>query len=182
MRSRQEPAETTYIVTGKFIRVDFEARKLEILYPGTNKILDCFYQEDFTPVLPENPGEMIQVIGSVELNADEEPVRITDVQDILEVDLSPIPVRPAPFGEGHIVARQPIELHPVLSETKQLYRLEDEEIGISLFAYTRDELVDMLDDYIVMLWTDYAQEKDEILSGDARELKVHLLEAFEVRN
>ena len=182
LRPGQEPIETTSVVTGKFSRVDFEARKLEILHPATNTMLDCLYQDDVEPLLLNNPRELIQVVGTVELNADGAPMRITDVQEILEVDLSPITVRQVPLEEGSLVALQPVMLTPVLSETKQFYEIDNGDLGISLIAFTRDELIDALNEEIAVLWAEYAQESDEKLTDGAQALKARLLGAFEERD
>lgn len=181
LRQTAELVETASVVTGKFIRMDFEARKLKIEHPETKRILDCFYQDDVESLLLNNPRELIQVVGNVELNTDGIPVRITDVQNILEVDLSPIIVDTIPIEQGSLVARQAIQLSPYLSETKQFYQAEHEELSISLIAFTRDELIDALNDVIAAHWVNYAQENDNALTKGAKELKDRFNEAFEVR-
>ena len=178
LRLVTESVETTGVVTGKLIRADFEARKLEILHPVSNKILDCHYQDDVEPLLLNNPRELIQVVGTVELDADDALVRITEVQDIIEVDLSPITLHEVHHEQLHLAALKPITLTPTLSETKQLYEAEDETLGVSLFAFTRDELTDLLHDELAVLWVEYARAEDEELTGEARLLKQRLHETF----
>ena len=49
------------------------------------------------------------------------------------------------------------------------------DFGIELFAESLQELEEALDSALDMLWEEYAQERPERLSGDARELRLALL-------
>lgn len=179
LQPAQETIEMTSVVTGSFIGVDFEARKLEIKQPTTNIKLECLYRDDVEQLLLNNPRELIQVVGNIELNSDGTLARITDVQDILEVDLSPISLYRVELDQGHLEARQPFTLTPALSETQQFYEIEDKELSISLKAFTRDELLDAVNEEIAVIWTEYARESDENLTNEARALKEKLNRVFE---
>jgi hypothetical protein len=69
-----------------------------------------------------------------------------------------------------------------LDETRQLLCLEKPELGIHVFAPTREELLDELHAEIEMLWCEYALEQDEVLTDRARQLKANLLQNLREEN
>ena len=173
---------TVGVVTGRFIEVDFEARKLKILYPPTSRALDCIYEDDVEGVLLDNPRELIQVVGSVELTEDGMPSRITEVRDILEVDLDEIELVEIPLTEGVLVPKAPMTLTPRLSENQQAYETDIESLDITIAAFTRAELIEALEEEIAVLWEEYATEDDERLTAGAQELKAMLKRYFKEKN
>ena len=58
----------------------------------------------------------------------------------------------------------------------KLQSIEDKEFGISIWGYTRLELLENLNDQIVMLWDEYAQEDDKNLTESTQQLKKQLLQ------
>jgi hypothetical protein len=173
-----EGGEAVQTVSGRLIKIDFGARKLTLLYPATNRELDCFYDEALEELLLENRREMIQVTGRVVLDQDDLPVRIIDVENIAELDLSPFNVSEFQSPTGRIVLDPPRTLFPTLDETGQLLCIDCPELGISAFAPTREELLDELADEIETVWREYALERDEMLTEKALELKGRLLGAM----
>jgi hypothetical protein len=88
-----------------------------------------------------------------------------------EMDMSPLVVRE--FAPG-VVLREPLSLTPMQSEDGELLRLEYGPLDIDVFAATRSELQEELREQLAMLWTEFALEDDEKLSGPAVELKKRL--------
>ncbi len=70
---------------------------------------------------------------------------------------------------------KPLELTPELDEAQQLYCLEKPELGIDVYAYTRDQLNLELREQIAFLWDTYALSADEELTGAAIVVKQNLL-------
>lgn len=176
------PATTsaTRAVIGTLLAIDFAERKLRLRHPATNRTFDCIYAgvDDIEPLLLANARELVQVIGMVEVDAGDHPVRVVEVIDIRPVDLEPIPV---PVFTVENVAFRPIadrQLQPQLDETSQIFLLEDRDLGIDLAEETRADMEDALRHLLPILWTDYAQAPDAELTEDARELKRRLLAAF----
>ena len=71
-----------------------------------------------------------------------------------------------------------LSLETVLDETKQLLCIEQNELGIDVFAPTRESLLVELQEQIWMLWLEYATASDEELDAPARVLKQALLARF----
>ena len=97
-----------------------------------------------------------------------------------EFDLSEIVVQDVQFERGTLRRREPLILRPMSSESGELYQFDVKELEISITAYTREELVDLLHDFIVVLWNEYALEDDANLTANARELKNLMLNDFYV--
>jgi hypothetical protein len=76
---------------------------------------------------------------------------------------------------------KPLELTPELDESRQLYSLEKPEIGINVYAYTRDQLDLELREQIAFLWDTYALAADEELTGAAIVVKQNLLTKIKCR-
>ena len=84
-----------------------------------------------------------------------------------------------PYRHKTLHFRTPIVLEPSLSDSEGLICLEYPELGIDVFAATREELLTELQEQIVMLWEEYALEDDSRLSAPAIELKNRLRAAIE---
>lgn len=71
---------------------------------------------------------------------------------------------------------------PFWDESGKLLCLEDEELGIDVCAYTREELEKELIIELDFLWHEYALAKDSTLSPQAITLKHKLLDCLEEIN
>ena len=171
---------TVTTITGRLIGIDFDSNRLRLHYPPTRRELQCFYKREVEDMLLDKPRELIQVVGQVVLNAEREPVRINEVEKIIEVDLSVIEIDGFDVDDKRIVAKQPVSFQPVLDETSQYYVLQDTPFGIQLLAGLREELEIDLYDELDFLWRQYAAESDDELTADALELKQQLLGTFEL--
>jgi len=175
--SQTEPALQT--VTGRLIRIDFDERKVTIVYPPTNRELECIYEEGIEDLLLENPRELIQVTGEVIVDEDNQPKRIVDVNDIREVDLSPFYLAEVQLDDYALRLREPLALTPELDESQQLMCLVYPSLGVDVCAFTRDELDEALVVELDVLWRNYAKAEDDRLSPAARELKRGLVAQME---
>ena len=94
------------------------------------------------------------------------------------LDFSEIILQDVVFERGVLHRREPLVLRPVPSESGALYQLDIDELEISIAAYSREELVDALHDFLIVLWNEYALEDDANLTINACELKYRLLSDF----
>jgi hypothetical protein len=73
----------------------------------------------------------------------------------------------------------PLLLTPQMDDdTEQLYIVEEPEIGLHVFSYTREDLIHEINEQLTMLWEEYAVTTDE-LAKDARTLQAKLLATLE---
>lgn len=183
-RVLRQPAGTLaspVTLTGELVGIDFAERKLTIRHHPTQRRLDCEYSDEVEEMLVENRRGMIQVSGLVELDEHDRPIRLTDVFDIQELDLSPIMLdriegvaRSLRFKEG------PYQFVPELDEDGQLLVIEDPLLDIHVFARTRDELLSDLVEQIEVLWLEYAEADTARLTEGASALSEILREQLEL--
>lgn len=169
-------------VTGQLQKIDFQNHEITIIHSLTSRSLSCFYEDDFEESLLENRKELVQVTGEVELDSEDNVKRITGVVDFNFVDLAPITIKEFEYDDGILALNEKRELIPVMDETGQFYTIEDPMIGIDVFAYTRNELRDAIQDNLIFLWETYSNAKDEELTEKAKELKYNLLKHVTWRN
>ena len=131
--------------------------------------------EDIENMLFENRRQLVQITGMAILDDNELPKKITDVVCIQEIDLTPIVLDIIPYEEKQLKFTTPLVLTPALDDSQQLYTINYEYLGLNIFTYTRGEIVEDIEDYIVYLWEEYANEDDSRLTLDAIELKNKLL-------
>jgi len=175
---KSEEQQSILTVTGRLSEIDFDERKITLIYPETNRPLECFYDESIEDMLLQNPRELIQITGTVTFDEEDRPTKIIDVEDIREVDLSPFRVVIIEFKDLVLRFQEPLILDPYLDESKQLICLSEPRLGIDVFAYSRDELENELSEQIAFLWEDYAKGDEAEMTTQAVELKQCLLESI----
>jgi len=173
-----EQREAARVVTGELKSIDFAERKVSIIYPPNSKELACFYEESVEDLLYEKRRDLIQVTGRVLLDEQGAPKQIIDVTDIRDLDLSALVVDVIRHGSLALKASPLLSLEPTLDDTKQLLCIEQGELGIDVYASTREALLAELHEQLAMLWQEYAQAADEELYAPARRLKQALLNRF----
>lgn len=176
---RPEAVGMVQTITGKLSKIDFVKRVISIIYPVTSRELDCHYDESVEEVLLENRRDLIQVTGYVILDENDVPRSISEVVSINDLDLSPFRVSLIPYGSKSLRFRQQLTLQPASNESFQLLSLQHDDLGIDVYAPTRDGLLNELHDQIVMLWDEYALADYGTLSPKAAALKKTLLANIE---
>lgn len=92
---------------------------------------------------------------------------------ISEIDECPIERSGFSVGEHSYLAAPPLRFDVAFNRGDRLYELAG-EFGIVLASRTRDELEELLDDTLCMLWREYAEEDPAALSPRALELRRQL--------
>lgn len=173
-----EEREASQVVTGQPANIDFLKRTVTIFYPPTRRMMDCVYDDAVEELLFENRRGLIQVTGRVVLDENGAPTKIIDVNDIRELDLSPLVVDTIKAGGVTLRTQRVIALEPTIDETQQLLCVVDTGLGIDAFARTREALVGELHEQIGMLWQEYALANDATLDVEAVKMKQALRAAF----
>ena len=89
--------------------------------------------------------------------------------------LSPFYVQHIEYGDRKFEFIKPLELTPELDEVTQLHCIVQPELGIDVYAYTRDQLDLELREQIAFLWDTYAMADDAELTDAAVAVKQNLL-------
>ncbi len=179
--TRPEEQDAVMTVTGELIRIDFSKNIVTLRYPPNNRELECSYVKDIEDTIIESKRELIQITGRFILDEHGHPKSLTDVTRIEPIDLSPM-VFDCLELNGRVLRFSPkLVVEPVLDEeTSQLLVIEDETLGIHVYAQNREILVDDLTTELFFLWDEYAQENSEKLTAKAQALKAILLEKWKI--
>jgi hypothetical protein len=173
---RQEVVAQT--ITGYLQAMEFENHRVTILYPENNRELECFYDTEWEPELIEARRGLVQVTGTVVVDADDLPLRISAVENIEPLEMSDFEVREVPWHGKRLIFNEPLLLALELTDSKQHLILKDDVFHIHVIAPTREDLLAELHEQIGVLWSEYALEDDGALSDAARALKLRLLSAI----
>lgn len=175
LRSQEIVAQT---ITGYLQAMDFDSRRVTIVYPETSRELECVYDSEWEPELIAARRGLVQVTGTVVLDASDHPLRITAVENIQPLDLSDFEVNEVSWGDTHIILREPLVLTPELTESKQHLVLHDDNWHIHVIAPTRDELLVELHEQIAVLWSEYGLEDEGKLAKSACTLRERMRAAI----
>ncbi len=165
-------------VTGRLSRVDTVNRRLAVGIPGAPHPLECTYDRSIEQVLLDNPRELIQLTGTVTLDAQGRLLGLDDMETIVLLDLSPIVVDSIESARWTLRFREPLVMPVALDDTQQLLCAELGPLHIDAFAFTRAKLVTEIAEQIGMLWQEYAKADPIDLTLGARELRERLLDAI----
>jgi hypothetical protein len=165
------------LVTGRLDALDFQTRTLRLFLPN-GRLVSATYDEDFEPILLENPRELIQVRGEVVLNEDGSLKQINNVREIIEVDTSPLTVESFYIDTAkRVVARKPFDFQ-VTFEHGEGHYVADGPFNMLVSGETREELADSLTDTLRLLWKEYVELGVNNFTEDAKALRQELLETF----
>lgn len=174
------PDDAVMTVTGELIRIDFDKHLVVLRYPPTHQEIECIYLEELEDSMIQNRRQMIQVTGEFTLDTDGHPTKLTDVTRIEPVDTSPINIREVSREDKKLKLKIPLFLTPKLDEeSQQLLVVEEPQIGLYVFAYTRDELIHEINEQIIMMWDEYVRVDEDELALDAQRLREKLLGKLE---
>lgn len=179
--ARPEPdvASTLGYITGELIEMKFQDRRLKLKLLGSGRALEASYRDDFEPILLEHPRELIQVYGNIVFGEDGIPTSVSEVEEILEVDDSPIEIFHLEVGKQTIKPKIPMSIPVQFNQELGQYDL-DGPFGIVLGAETRPEIETQLFLELAMLWREYVKTPDNMFTSAARSLRDELIASFEV--
>jgi hypothetical protein len=164
------------VVTGRLDALDFQSRKLSLQLPNGRR-LDCTYNDDFEPVLLENPREWIQVRGEAVLNEDDNLIALNNITEIIEVDDRPVTVDSLTVDGVTLTVMRPLAF-PVAFEPGEGIYTATGDFHMLVSTETRVELENSVLDALAFLWREYAAADARTLTADAMALREQLNTAF----
>lgn len=170
-RSPVEALASPVTVTGELVRIDFAEHKLTIRHHPTQRRLECEYRPDAEEMLLENRRGFIRVTGLVELDEHSLPLRLTDVFEIQELDVSPIVLDTVVGRQRRLRFRAGTASFRIeLDEGGQLLVVRDPELDMHVFAHTRADLLADLIEQLEMMWLEFAEADGTLLTEGAAAL------------
>lgn len=169
-----ELGETLGYLIGTLVKMDFVQRSLSLkLLSG--RTVQAIYQDDFEPTLLENARGQIQIHGNIQYDQNDEPTLVSDVDDVTELDLSIITVRDFEYNGSSLTVSPPLRFEIELDEDSGVMSSSG-DFDILVCAETRSALEDEIEEALIMLWTEYAQEENDALAPQAMTLAEKLRE------
>lgn len=148
-------------------------------YP-TNRRVNCEYNDDVEELLVKNRRGLLRVTGVLELDHRDRPVRMTDVFEINELDISPITLTTIDAMDRRLGFRSGSHnFHPALDADGQLLVIEDDALDLHAYAPDRTSLIADVSEQIVFMWREYVESETELTPGAAA-LAKRLVEVVEV--
>lgn len=181
-RAAREPREfglEPVTIVGYLVSIDFGTHRITLRHYPTDRRIHCEYRPEAEEMLIENRRGLLQVTGVLERDQRDRPVRMTDVFNIEELDLSPItfgvikgPVAQLRFRDDSY------QFQPALDADGELLVVEHPELDIHAYAPTRAGLISEIVEQIEFLWLEYVDTDSPLTSG-AHELGERLKQALE---
>ncbi len=165
-------------VVGELVSVDFRTNSLVIKNYATHKQISCICRPEALDQILQNRSDGVQVTGKFTLDDEGNPRELSDVTSIVPVDLSRILVSSFKIGDKiiEVVSGKDVSFIPQLDdETKQMFVVTREDLGVEVFASTRDELILELNEQLAVNWLEYAKADDSELTETALSVKRNLL-------
>lgn len=163
-----EFGDTPGYLIGTLVRMDFVQRSMVIkLLNG--RTIQAVYQDDFEPILLENARGQIQIHGNIQYDEKSEPTLVSEVDEITELDLSPINIKYFEHKGKTFNLSSPMVFEIELDNESGIMSSSG-NFDILVSAETRSSLEDEIEEALIMLWVEYGQEDDGNLSPKAIEL------------
>ena len=166
-------------MTGKLVEINLQEKKLQIkLLSGRS--LDVIYSEvgNAEAVLIENLNNVIHVHGQVTYNELDELLSISNVDQLLSVDVSPITMNEFIAEDKCYKINPPLEFVVQLDYDEFFYTLRG-DLDIFLIGDSRMEIEEDLDYSLNSFCADYIQGKPENLAANALTIRQEMLHRLE---
>ena len=167
-------------VTGKLVDFNLLDKLLQIqLINGRPLDVNFSNIRNAESILNENLNKVLHVHGQVTYNEFDELVEISNVDQLLAVDVSPITVNELIVENNCYTINPPLEYEVQFDYDEYFYTLEG-DLDILTFGYSRMEIKEDLDYLLKKFCTDYIQGKAENLAADALIVRKKMLRRFEL--
>ena len=168
------------VVNGELIEIDFAARRIRLRLLRVRRDIVCSYEDSVEPTLLEHPRELIQVFGSVSVDARGVPRTIEAVDFIRPIrEVEDVSIDSFDVGNRTVRARRRLAVSIRFDREEQLFTATIPSLEIETVGETHDDVVEGIVAELRVLWRNYARADEARLTAGARNLKGRLLEAFE---
>ena len=173
-----DPVERERVVV-KLVRMERATQSIELEY-RRRPIGEATYAAKVEVALHRHLGRLIQVRGYIRDGTAGEIASINDIDEVAEVDESPIVVEEIVYRDVRHVATPPLRFDVTFHRADALYDLEG-PFGVLLGAYSREYLADALEAELEMLFENYAEGDPANLSLGAKKLRDEIRARFGLR-
>ena len=170
---------TFHAFIGVVTKVDVKESRLLVKIPNFERELWANYPPSLEKFFLSNQGNLVEFEGKIKLDKTEVPYSVKSIDNARLADDSNIRVSEV-LPVFLCVKTLPKQFFDVyLTDDKQTYVAEYEEISFSCWAHTRTELKEAITAHIELDWTSYAKAPDETFHSSGIALKEKLRSMFE---
>lgn len=162
-------------IVGTLVRMEFAKQSVALAH--RRRVFSATYSAEVEAALLSHPRELIQVRGDVRYDAAGEPVSIANIDEVAQIDESPMAVEEIVCGDSRYVADTPLHFDVAVDQADALYDLQG-PFGIMLSAASREDLAEALEAELKLLLADYAEGDPAHMSSDARKLRAQIRRRF----
>ena len=163
-----DPVERGRVVV-KQVRMERATQSVELEYRD-RRILGATYVAAVEAALLRHLGGLIQVRGNIRYDDAGEPVSIAGIDEVAEVDESPMEVEEVVYHDVRHVATPPLRFDVAFHRSDFFYDLQG-PFGVLLSADSREDLADALEGELKMLFGEYAERDPGNMTSGARKLR-----------
>lgn len=163
---------TPSYVTGTLTEMDYVSRSVKLKLMD-NRQIDVSYSDEEEIELFDLRRDLVQVHGNVTYDKDGIIKSIDSVDEILEIDETPLRISKIKTAVDTMIIEPPLEYDVSFMKDDQLYELSG-DLDIFLRAETRPEIEEMLDEMLELFWADYVLEDPAKLTPAAQKLASEL--------
>ena len=163
-------------LVGMLVRMEFAKQSIALTYRD-GRILKATYVAESEAALLRHPRGLVQVRGDICYDAAGEPVSIGDIDEVAEVDESPVLIEEIVHDDRRYVASTPLRFDVAFDRGDLFYEAQG-PFGILLSADSREDLVDALEAELRLILRDYAEGDPENMSSDAKKLRDQMRSRF----
>lgn len=170
---------TFHAFIGSVKEIDTNRSRVLVAIPKLNREFWATYPPNLEKFLSDHLRNLVEFEGKIKLDKNEVPYRAKSIKTARLADDSNVSISEV-LPSNLRVKNLPVEFFEVyLSDDKQTYFAEYEEINFSCSAHTRSDLKEAIEAYIELDWIGYAMAPDESLNRGAKAFREKLHSMFE---
>ena len=158
--------ENGYLI-GKLVELNLEEKSFSIKLINKS-FITAKYNMNFKNILKKNMENLIYIHGSI-IYKNETPVSISNVDILEKFKFSDIIVDNFKYKGKILKISPPIKFKTEKDKENNLVCASG-DFDIIVFAEARETLMNEIEEALIMLWTEYAEEEDDALAPKAIDL------------
>ena len=170
---------TFHAFIGVVTKVDVKESRILVKIPNLERELWANYPPNLEKFFLSNQGNLVEFEGKIKLDKNEVPYSVKSIDNAKLADESNIRVSEVlpDFLRVKTLPKQYFNVY--LTDDKQTYVAEYEEISFFCWAHTRTELKEAITAHIELDWASFAKAPDETFHSSGIGLKEKLRSMFE---
>ena len=158
--------------------VDKEFQVVSMVDPKTRRRIKIKYNDCFEQFLTRSINELVEIVGNIQIDRNQDPLAITKLENLKTVDTSDLKISQVlPRFLKLSSANDPL-IRVKLDDSHKFYRARLPVLSVFACAETRDLLKERLAESIEVCWDAFVGEDSCDFDQNAKILREKLLQTF----